>query len=146
MWLSSNSTKLQTMGPFNKNVMVLLVMFIALWEAQCAFSKVHVNVYNYLEDFNFTIHCKSADDDLGVHVVAPGECYSWAFHVNIWETTLFFCGVNWQGGQRVLDFYRYDRDGERCFTCNWHIKRDGIFGYRNSGQLDLVFEWSKPPK
>ncbi|KAK4774877.1 hypothetical protein SAY86_009812 [Trapa natans] len=42
---------------------------------------------------NFTIHCKSKDDDLDVHTILPNDIYTFHFHNNAWGTTLFFCRV-----------------------------------------------------
>ncbi|KAJ4836664.1 hypothetical protein Tsubulata_005530 [Turnera subulata] len=70
-----------------------------------------VYVENGLENNSeFTIHCKSADDDLGVHVIKGGEKYEWRFRVNFLGTTLYFCGVSTKHGSGVYDLYDAPRD------------------------------------
>lgn len=148
------------MSMFSKSIMILLLaFFIALWKSPYAVStrdqagenffyipatKTHVIVTNYLEDSNFTIHCKSGDDDLGTHVIASHDYYSWKFRVNVVKTTLFFCAVSWRDGRMVNDFYKAFRDLDRCQEyCNWRVERDGVFGYNDKGKRDIVFKWSK---
>jgi hypothetical protein len=44
-------------------------------------SSRHVNIVNSLEDnLDLTIHCKSKDDDLGVHLLHHGDSFGWKFH------------------------------------------------------------------
>lgn len=144
---------------FSKIVkLMILALFIGLWEAPCATStkaqegessidtgsrKTRVTITNNLEGSNFTIHCKSKDDDMGTHVIAPQENYSWEFKVNFWHTTLFFCGVSWRDGSLVYDFYKASRDLNRClYYCNWYVKRDGVYGLNEVGDPDIVLRWS----
>lgn len=144
---------------FSKIVkLMILALFIGLWEAPCATSikaqagessidtgsrKTRVTIANNLEGSNFTIHCKSKDDDMGTHVIAPQENYSWEFKVNFWHTTLFFCGVSWRDGSLVYDFYKASRDLNRClYYCNWYVKRDGVYGLSEVGDPDIVLRWS----
>ncbi|KAF4367261.1 hypothetical protein G4B88_026768 [Cannabis sativa] len=53
--------------------------------------KTTVKIFNDLDDnFDLTIHCKSKDDDLGIHVIPPWDVFSWKFRVNFSGTTLYF--------------------------------------------------------
>ncbi|KAJ4722886.1 Self-incompatibility protein [Melia azedarach] len=150
------------MSLFNKIMIVFsLLLFIALCEAPFAISarnlhvgkdfgiplvKTHVVVYNFLEELNFTIHCKSKDDDLGTHVVEPEDNYDWEFRVNLFETTLFFCSVKWHDGYGTFDLYVAKRDLARCAVdCVWHVTKDGLYGYDRLHTPDLVYKWSRPP-
>ncbi|GAV64192.1 Self-incomp_S1 domain-containing protein, partial [Cephalotus follicularis] len=94
--------------------------------AQIALTKVHVGITNKM-DSNVTIHCKSKDDDLGIHVLSSGQSYGWGFRVNLWETTLFFCGFTTKKGGGVYNIYQARRDKTRCHgsTCLWDVKDDG---------------------
>ncbi|GAV64184.1 Self-incomp_S1 domain-containing protein, partial [Cephalotus follicularis] len=76
---------------------------------------------------NVTIHCKSKDDDLGIHVIPTTQSYEWGFRVNFWETTLFFCGFTTKKGGGVYDIFNAMRDEHRCVdgTCIWHVRDDG---------------------
>lgn len=150
------------MGLFNKIIVLLMVvLFVASWEAPCAISdtnnkegegfilpttKTHVIVYNFLdESLNFTIHCKSKDDDLGPHVIGPYGHYSWEFKVNVWGTTLFFCSVSWRDGCGVYDLYKARRDEGRCNECEWHVTKDSLDGYNDFHWSDIYYNWDKPP-
>ncbi|KAJ4829655.1 hypothetical protein Tsubulata_013249, partial [Turnera subulata] len=77
-------------------------------------SKMYVSIANTLEDkSNFTIHCKSGNDELGPHVIKAGGKYEWTFRVNFWGTTLYFCGVTTKHGSGVYDLYDASRDNTR---------------------------------
>ncbi|KAJ4836662.1 hypothetical protein Tsubulata_005523 [Turnera subulata] len=94
-----------------------------------------VIVFNKLEDgSDFTIHCKSKDDDLGSHVISAGKFYTWNFHVNVWGTTLFFCSVTTKHGSGTYDLYKAENETD----LNWSIEEDGVHG------LDSLthFKWT----
>jgi len=58
----------------------------------------HVSIVNNLGDnLNVTIHCKSKDNDLGVHLLRNGDSFGWEFNDNIFGTTLFYCSFQWNG-------------------------------------------------
>ncbi|KAF8402044.1 hypothetical protein HHK36_012996 [Tetracentron sinense] len=71
---------------------VLLLLALALSESAVVLGKYHVYVINELDKgSSLTIHCKSKDDDLGMHVLPYGSNFTWSFNVNLWGTTLFWC-------------------------------------------------------
>ena len=35
------------------------------------------------DELNLTVHYKSKDEDLGIHVLLSDEYYEWSFYVNI---------------------------------------------------------------
>ncbi|KAK4774749.1 hypothetical protein SAY86_009684 [Trapa natans] len=91
---------------------------------------------------NFTIHCQSKDDDLGVHTILPNQNYTFHFHNNIWGTTLFFCRVTTSYGQGLYDFYKYKRDKKRCTDCAYMVTKDGVYALSTvRGQYDFIFKW-----
>ncbi|KAK4756337.1 hypothetical protein SAY87_006464 [Trapa incisa] len=103
----------------HKNKCLILFLLIALFlsavEALNLKKNVDVKVRNGLPSgHNFTIHCKSKNDDMGLHTIGPDQDYAFHFQVNFWRTTLFFCGVKTDYGQGVYDFYKYSRDFKRC--------------------------------
>ncbi|KAE9595785.1 putative plant self-incompatibility S1 [Lupinus albus] len=129
-----------------------LALVIAFWEAfhvVTGESRVTVSVRNYLPNgLNATIHCKSGDDDVGVHVVP--NCifneppYKLRFNPNIFHTTLYFCGISWKEASMVYDLYTYKRDHERCgHDCLWDIQKGGIMGYSIPGHLSIYEKWQK---
>ncbi|KAA0050677.1 self-incompatibility protein 1 [Cucumis melo var. makuwa] len=70
-----------------------------------------------------TVHCKSKNDDLGVHVLPLGQGYSFKFRPNLVGTTLFFCSFTWTGQHQIYWFNIFDdkRDAGKCTTCRWII-------------------------
>ncbi|XP_031374170.1 S-protein homolog 24-like [Punica granatum] len=78
------------------------------------------------------VHCKSKDDDLGTHIIANGDRCEFSFNVNIFQTTLIFCGIGWSGGLAVFNGYKARRDLERCLRyCMWDVKAAGGQGFRD---------------
>ncbi|PKI35806.1 S-protein homolog 2-like [Punica granatum] len=124
----------------------LLVLVLSLAVLQETSAKLTVEIFNKLPNgMPLTIHCKSKDDDLGTHVLAVGQSFSFKFRVNIFGSTLFFCGASWQGGQLVFDIYDADRDNNvRCNErCEWEATKDGIEGFmEDDPDPDLHFPWN----
>ncbi|KAF2618052.1 hypothetical protein F2Q68_00038288 [Brassica cretica] len=73
----------------------------------------------------FTVHCKSKDNDLGVHMVAAKTDYHFSFQPNIWKTTLFFCSFQWNNQVKQFDIFDAPRDQDDGYKFNWTIKPDG---------------------
>merc|ERR1711879_1135645 len=58
----------------------------------CSDLSYHVHIINEMKNHKFLhVHCKSKDDDLGIHHLQHGQQYSWHFNINIFATTLFWC-------------------------------------------------------
>ncbi|KAL8141239.1 hypothetical protein V2J09_007260 [Rumex salicifolius] len=80
------------------------------------------------------LHCKSKEDDLGLHTLAPTEQFEWGFRTAIFETTLFFCGASWSLGHKEFDSFKDDPNfeddcgGRHCF---WKAQEDGLYLYNN---------------
>lgn len=101
---------------------------------------------------NFSVHCKSKDDDLGNHVIHDIECYSWEFHPNVFGTTLFSCNISSTRGEVNNVFCNQKRDRHnRCpLFCDWYVTKDGIEGFkvlvdRDGWEIgtkqDIIFKW-----
>ncbi|KAK7307834.1 hypothetical protein VNO77_41243 [Canavalia gladiata] len=114
--------------------------------------RAHVRIFNHLggKDGNSTlnVHCKSKDDDLGIHVINSDECFGWNFHPNLQGTTLFFCYLSWMGGQGTYDMYAEKRDYNRCpHYCDWYATKDGVEGYKEEDKFHKtpavvdIFKW-----
>ncbi|PIN25337.1 hypothetical protein CDL12_01920 [Handroanthus impetiginosus] len=110
-------------------------------------AKTIVRVYNNLgKDIDLNLHCKSKDDDLGVHLLRNGDCFEWKFHPNIIGTTLFYCDMKWQNVTGDFDIYVAQRDEERCLNCVWQVSQDGVRGYNEEGVEQIWFRWvPRPP-
>ncbi|KAF3457471.1 hypothetical protein FNV43_RR02129 [Rhamnella rubrinervis] len=87
--------------------------------------KINVDIFNDLgQGFNMTIHCKSKNDDLGVHVVPPNGDWQFNFKTSFWGDTQFFCSVEWPGASHYFDAFIEKREFGVCTTCVWSIKPD----------------------
>lgn len=122
-----------------------IVIFHMVLLSLCATSiaKVHMAIFNRLgEEYDLTVHCKSADDDLGIHVLKNSASFSFKFKPNWIGTTLFFCGLKWQKGSLSFEAYYFPEDRRRCKrSCHWDATRGGVRGYNNKGDNDMTLEW-----
>ncbi|ESQ36457.1 hypothetical protein EUTSA_v10009662mg, partial [Eutrema salsugineum] len=97
-----------------------------------------VKMTNCLDGPSFTVHCKSKDDDLGVHNVSFKTDYHFKFKTNIWKSTLFFCSFKWKNQFKWFDIFDAVRDQDLCYQCNWTIKADGAC---RLGKKGACFPW-----
>lgn len=75
---------------------------------------------------NLSHHCKSRDDDLGAHVLAPNQFSEFRFRPNFWGTTLYFCRFWWGRESHWFDIYVQKRDAGRCNSkCWWMVGPNG---------------------
>lgn len=94
---------------------LLLCMFMLPSICNGAFHKTHVKVINSLHgNLDLTIHIKSKDDDLGVHVLHPGDFYEWGFRTSFIASTLFFGTFQWENVTKRFDIYKRERDEPTC--------------------------------
>ncbi|XP_062104467.1 S-protein homolog 6-like [Humulus lupulus] len=109
--------------------------------------KTTVQIHNELDNgTKLTVHCKSKDDDLGSHILGNKEVFEWKFRINFAGTTLFYCGLTWEGASRTFDIFDAPRDSNRCAsTCIWRIRNDGVHGYHDIDQKDddIHFKWDQ---
>jgi len=88
--------------------------------------KTIVTVRNNLEGGpDLFLHCKSAENDLGVQDLHPNCSFSWTFQINFFRTTLFHCSFQWEYVLHKFDIYEARRDADTCDTCSWEVKKDG---------------------
>ncbi|XP_042509114.1 S-protein homolog 5-like [Macadamia integrifolia] len=106
-------------------------------------AKRHVRMINELgEGYVLTIRCKSKDDDLGVHYIPYKQYFEWGFNDNFWETTLFFCRIQWRDADISFDVYDAKRDRFRCDQCWWSARIDALYfvDYK-TGASDAWLDW-----
>ncbi|KAE9587768.1 putative plant self-incompatibility S1 [Lupinus albus] len=86
----------------------------------------HIYIKNGLDKGTpLTVHCKSKDDDLGVHVLKYDEEYKFQFEPNFFQNTLFFCGFTWDSKLHKFDIYNQGVHENMCKPdCKWSITRD----------------------
>lgn len=104
-------------NPVTKRILIILFLFISLISLSSAqvVHKVHVTIKNSLgTGFDLTTHCRSTEDDIGVHVLENGQTLSWPFRCNYWGTTKFRCIL--QSKYFDVDYlvYGYQRDNVLC--------------------------------
>ncbi|BFG14171.1 hypothetical protein CerSpe_004450 [Prunus speciosa] len=133
-----------------------VVLFLALsfglstpWRwPSTPFTKNFVRIVNNLSNNqSFTSHCKSNDNDIGFHTLAPNEQYEWKFRVNMISSTLYFCNFWYKDYHNVFDAFKakyefiYDCGGAHCV---WKAKDDGIYLTQGQTMEDKKwFDWKK---
>ncbi|CAI0541408.1 unnamed protein product [Linum tenue] len=110
---------------------------------------MHVHVVNELSGGRaVTVHCKSKNNDMGVHVVPPGSEYQWRFRPNIFGNTIFWCHVAKGNVEVVFDaFNEEDKDPwERIHMDNtyWVARDDAVYLRQFWKNNNMVF-WRKWP-
>jgi hypothetical protein len=151
------------MSRFNTNILVLLqiALFITTFDlCHARYKRASVMISNVSKG-NFTVHCKSADDDLGFHVLSPnGPPYHFEFTPNFFRTTQFYCRFQWPHIIHWFDIYIFVRDHPLCSICKWdifdegpclHLYHDHIGGtdnidyYRYRGLPERCYPWNDEP-
>ena len=106
---------------------------------------ITVNITNVLRSHDqLTIHCKSGDDDLGVHHLPPLSGYAFSFRPNFWGSTQFYCTFQWSGWSHYFDIYKDDRDRTKCndTLCLWLVVEHGICMFNYKTKLyDICYTW-----
>ncbi|KAL4017200.1 hypothetical protein IC575_024876 [Cucumis melo] len=101
-----------------------------------------VKIHNDLEMYLLDSHCFLKDNDLGLHILFPGEQQDWSFEDNIFETTKFRCRLEWENGLLEFDSFKSDLDFLNNFcgnlTCSWSAKQDGV--YLTNAKGEYVFQ------
>ncbi|CAL0312156.1 unnamed protein product [Lupinus luteus] len=116
-------------------ILVTLTTYMFMVPVQCeenTFPQVTtVSVKNDLGNgIILFLHCKSRDNDLGVHSLAYGQSQTWSFRLNVIGSTLFFCRVTWNNVDRSLEIYNANTDDAQCLSqCYRSVTLDGIFYY-----------------
>jgi len=126
-------------------IIFLLLMFTLIWG-----EGIDVYISNGLEGKeDLKIHCKSKDNDLGMHLLHINQTFHWNFGTNFFGGTLFFCSFQWGNG-RVLYFNAYDqkRDSQLFPVCHWYIHKDGPCRYETqyyqppSAAIRKCYKWN----
>lgn len=93
------------------------------------------------------VHCKSKNDDLGVHNLAVGQQFHWEFRTNLWDTTLFTCTFSWSGGSKGFEAFN---DGDLNLRwcggqhCTWKAQEDGIYLFDiKANKYNFLYNWDK---
>ncbi|KAF8041874.1 hypothetical protein BT93_A0465 [Corymbia citriodora subsp. variegata] len=87
-----------------------------------------------------TVHCKSKDDDLGIHHIT--RSWGFTFVANFFGGTLFFCSFSWPGRFEWFDIYWQERDWRDCNQCIWMVSENGLCRLSYSGDYDVCHPWN----
>ncbi|KAL6194626.1 PREDICTED: uncharacterized protein LOC101312887 [Fragaria vesca subsp. vesca] len=105
-------------------VLIPLMMLLLVYVTTPVDGKVTVTITNTLPgNPDLTLHCKSKDDDLGEHLLHPGNSYHFRFGVSWIGTTMFWCTFQWSGQSKY--FHVYDNDRDDCNACTWTLREAG---------------------
>ncbi|CAL8076211.1 unnamed protein product [Prunus armeniaca] len=105
-------------------LLIVPVLFLTMCHAD---GKTTVRTINNL-GAEMTIHCKSKDDDLGIHVVPVGGSYDFA----------------WATESHYFDIYKAKREFPPWHDRTWSILPSGpcMWNYESS-QYDICYQWNK---
>lgn len=99
--------------------LVLQILFIGMHAAEESISllpETTVTTINKLAGPVLNVHCRSKDDDLGVHIIEFERSYSFTFRPHVWGTTQFSCSFQWvQGEIHNFSIYKF----HRCKSLHW---------------------------
>ncbi|WCJ40605.1 Plant self-incompatibility protein S1 family [Euphorbia peplus] len=103
-----------------------------------------VRITNHLSEKDQTelfIHCKSGNDDLGIHILQYAQYYEFTFKP--YANTLFFCFFKWPGISHWFDIYIDSRDHEECSFCSWSIVPTGPCRFNETTNVfDICSKWN----
>ncbi|KAJ4728388.1 Plant self-incompatibility S1 [Melia azedarach] len=137
------------MKPLTIGYLLLLVLALSLCQlpiANSLFNKFSVHIINGLNNQTIDVHCKSRDDDLGLHHLPVHGEFMWKFRVNIKSSTLYFCKWKWVKGHKTFDVFTTDEQflGKYCGYdyCRWQGREDGLYGYSEKRrQYVFAYKW-----
>ncbi|PIA28831.1 hypothetical protein AQUCO_06600035v1 [Aquilegia coerulea] len=140
-------------------VVVVIAVFCVLSELGLSQSDInlypktiHVIVMNSLGPQNvLSVHCKSADNDLGQKDVVFNQQYEWSFKLQVFDRTLFWCNAWWYDHGKLVSknfdiFKAPDMDhscGPSHTVCHRKFQFDGIYFEKEDGSYSKSFDWSR---
>ncbi|KAL9680357.1 hypothetical protein QQ045_018235 [Rhodiola kirilowii] len=130
-------------------IVVVFLLDVNISQAKCAFilSKLTAEIFNGIgPGIEIDVHCKSKDDDLGVHHLLPDQAYYFCFKPNFIMSTLFYCSAKWNGRVEYFDAFRFQRDSDRCrdngCSCSWKLTPSGpCFWNKKTRSHDKCVPW-----
>nr|KJB26088.1 hypothetical protein B456_004G224700 [Gossypium raimondii] len=114
------------------------------------FKTWHVHTINGLSNGKMLlVHCKSKDNDLGIHNLTAGAEFSWQFKLSVTGRTLFWCYMAYDNFHAALNvFWDNPIFFNKCNNdnCIWIAKDDGIY-FRNFAKKvdELRQTWGQGP-
>ena len=86
------------------------------------------------------LHCKSRNDDLGIHVLANQQFFEWHFRNNVWGTTRFYCFLFSKSWKNSFDVYY---QGMCSAHCNWFVRQNGTCLETREPYRSFCYPWPK---
>nr|KJB26084.1 hypothetical protein B456_004G224300 [Gossypium raimondii] len=106
----------------------------------------HVHTVNDLSNNKtLLVHCKSRDDDLGIHNLTVGTEFYWKFRPRIFGGTLFWCYMAYDNLHAAFKVFWEDPSlYAKCNygDCYWIARDDGIYLKDIPGERDeYYYDW-----
>lgn len=132
-------------------ILILLVFnYHISADARCFMTRGYaVRIMTEITYDNVMVHCKSADTDLGVHVLNFSNLeYGWSFCENWIESTLYYCHF-WRL-MKEQTFQVFNRTMFRACNqgysdgniCTWGVKQDGFYFFDIHNQVWIKqYDW-----
>ncbi|KAF7851535.1 hypothetical protein BT93_L3753 [Corymbia citriodora subsp. variegata] len=129
-------------------ILVALIFIYSLLVTSCVegiTGKTYVEINNNLPTgITLRVHCKSGDENLGIHDVTNWWGFSFTPQFFFWGT-LYFCSFSWPGRFEWFDIYEQSRDWHYCNECIWRISPNGPCRLSDSsGEFDICYPWNPP--
>ncbi len=110
---------------------LIIVALMVVYMEEPVNGKASVSITNALFE-PLEVHCHSADDDLGVHILSYYlQKYQFDFNPNIFGRTLFTCDFSAASkldtSQIVWQGYSYHDPPYHCWNCNWYVLSQGFY-------------------
>jgi len=115
------------MSLFVRSILLLSMLTLG-WAKQ-----VNMTITNNLEgNEDLYLHCKSKNNDIGLHFLHFNQTFGWSFGTQMFWKTLFFCSFKWGNGPLLYyDVYVQLRDFDVCENCLWYIHKAGPCRYES---------------
>ncbi|KAL3745969.1 hypothetical protein ACJRO7_014983 [Eucalyptus globulus] len=125
-----------------KLIPLLIVIVLVIPKGNVSATKKVVRVQNDLGEVTLMVHCRSKDDDVGVHYLSNGNYTTWPFGDSLIRT-IFWCTIKWNGEKEDFTVYDSLRDRVRCWLkCWWSVRPDGAYSFNEKTQkYEKLYAW-----
>ncbi|ONI27011.1 hypothetical protein PRUPE_1G062900 [Prunus persica] len=128
-----------------KQTIILLVFALSITticEAYSFFVSTDVKIINALgPQTDLNVHCRSKNDDIGLHNLHHEDNFQFHFRPNYWRSTKFYCSFKWSDQFHWFDIFIHNRDD--CKHCTWMIKSGGPCRYNDETEsFDKCYLWN----
>lgn len=132
---------LRTFKSFVRLTLISTLVLILIASLEARPEKIRV-VVKSLSDKNIRIHCKSSEDDIGVHDLKHQQDFSWRFKPNVSGPTKFDCDIQTAYGSGYYNVFDQEMDTVCRPECVWNVNNSGPC---LMSEKELFQEWQKRP-